>query len=62
MEPWQQEALRQERPLAFRRCQCCGRPIQSEWYLDLEPFGLLAAACEGCVERNLRGNERRGNE
>lgn len=61
MESWQQEALRQ-RSTRMGWCQCCGRPIQSEWYLDLAPFGLAAAACEGCVERHMHSNERRSDE
>lgn len=58
MEPWQQEMLRQlrlDRRRAMRpRCRCCSRPILSEQYLDLEPFGLQAMVCEECVAANLR--------
>ena len=54
MEPWQQEALR-ELLLSKRlrpTCRCCGQPIDSDRYLDLEDFGIRAAACEDCVDRN----------
>lgn len=34
------------------RCQCCGCPVISETYLDLEPFGLKGVACERCIEGN----------
>lgn len=61
MEPWQQEALRQQRPCGLAICQCCGEPVRTPWYLDLEPFGLSAVACERCVDRNLRSNERRND-
>ena len=58
MEPWQQEQLWQlqlERHAQNRqRCQCCDRPIQTELYLDLSPFGLQALACERCVEEHMR--------
>ena len=61
MEPWQEEALLQQRQQARREylpcCQCCALPITTERYLDLEPFGLRGCACEGCMERNLRDNE-----
>ena len=60
MEPWEEEAQRQwrvEREQAkLPRCQCCGEPIVSEQYLDLEPFGVDAYACESCVEDNLHSN------
>lgn len=57
MEPWQQEQLWQlqlERHAQNRQqCHCCDRPIQTELYLDLSPFGLESLACESCVEKNL---------
>ena len=60
MEPWQEEAQRQWQAERARgrlpRCQCCGEPVTSEQYLDLETFGLDACACEACVEENLRPN------
>lgn len=61
MEPWQQEALLQQRQQARRdrlpRCQCCDRIILSEQYLDLEPFGLRGRACQRCTDANMRDNE-----
>lgn len=34
------------------RCECCGLPVTSERYLDLEPFGLQGIACEYCRDRH----------
>lgn len=52
MEPWQEEALlhlgRRPKPM----CQCCGREILTECYLDLAPFGLSGMACESCVSHH----------
>lgn len=57
MEPWQQEALRQLQADRRRRlrpqCHCCDRPIDTERFLDLEPFGIGAMVCEECVEENM---------
>lgn len=57
MEPWQQQAqhaFHQERlQQRLPRCQCCERPVTTEFYLDLEPFGIRAVACEQCVMRHL---------
>jgi ribosomal protein L34E len=58
MEPWQQEQLWQlqlERQAQKQpRCHCCEKPIQTDLYLDLSPFGLQALACERCVEEHMR--------
>ena len=47
MEPWQQELLNRARAERQPRlmCQCCGEAVETELYLDLEPFGIRAAAC-----------------
>lgn len=50
--PWRQEALLQHRRAKNPICQCCGEEILTECYLDLEPFGILAVACETCVSRH----------
>ena len=54
----QQEEIRDARYSKWRsrlpRCACCGEPIESEKYLDLEPFGLQDRACEGCVRLHSR--------
>lgn len=56
MEPWQQEALEQQRlerkRQGYPRCRCCDEPITTEYYLDLTPFGLNAKACEACTDAN----------
>lgn len=36
------------------RCQCCGKVIQTETVLDLQPFGIAAFACQRCVDRFTR--------
>lgn len=55
MEPWQQEALHRQRLEARPRplCRCCGLPVNTEQYLELEPFGIRAVACEECVNKYL---------
>jgi hypothetical protein len=62
MKPWQQELLyrAQQEKLPRITCQCCGEAVATELYLDLEPFGLRAAACERCVERNMYPTEEGG--
>ena len=34
------------------RCERCEKPILSETYLDLSPFGLNGLVCERCVNAN----------
>ena len=62
MEPWQQELLYRARAEQLPRlmCQCCGEAVETELYLDLEPFGIRAVACERCVERNWYPTEEGG--
>ncbi len=57
MEPWVEEQMRQmglerERD-KLPRCVCCGEPVVSERYLDLDSFGLKGVGCEGCVEKAM---------
>lgn len=51
MEPWQQEALLQQRYARHpgKLCQCCDAPVETERYLDLSAFGLAGVVCERCV-------------
>ena len=60
MEVWQEEEMRQlrlERQRAMLpRCVCCGQPVVSERYLDLEAFGLKGVGCERCVEKAMEYN------
>lgn len=45
------------RVMRLPRCQCCDSPITTEQYLDLEPFGVKALACESCVKTHSRWND-----
>ena len=57
MEPWMEEEQRQarwhSRLSRLPRCACCDEPIATERYLNLNAFGIAAAACETCVEQNF---------
>ncbi len=51
---WQEEMLLQQRRQRNRLwCQCCEEPVETEMYLDLEPFGIHAVACQRCIAANL---------
>lgn len=55
-DPAIQEAARSLRYTAMvmrrPRCECCGLPVTTDQYLDLEPFGLKGIACERCRDGN----------
>ena len=61
MEAWQQEEMRRQKFDRWRqrlpRCQGCGAAIETERCLDLTVFGLVAMACENCVEENMMPTE-----
>lgn len=57
MEPWVLEEghtrfLEQLRRI-MPRCCGCNMPMDTERYLDLEPFGLQAVVCERCMDKNV---------
>lgn len=53
MEPWVEEQQRQWQLDSERakrpQCHHCGKPITTEYFLDLAVFGLDASVCEDCA-------------
>lgn len=43
---WERRLERRE------KCFCCGEAVESEVFLDLEPFGVKGVVCEGCRVRH----------
>ena len=61
ISPWAEEELRllrlERQQRLLPRCVCCGLPVVSERYLDLEGFGIRGVGCERCVDKALEYNE-----
>lgn len=52
-----QDIAQARREAHLPKCACCEKPILSETYLDIEPFGLSGYICESCVSDHTHSTE-----